>query len=425
MGVVRGRILVLSILAALVFAIAGCGDDDDGGSTVKDAETVDASKAEGASGNVSWCIGKDTSGSFKEIVDAHNRDSQVKVKLLELPTSADEQRTQQVQRLRAKNSECDILGMDVIWTAEYAGQGWLYDVSSLVEKRQGDFIPSTAETAKLDDKYFAVPFNANAGFIYYRKSQAQQAPTSWEDMYSKAKDEDGVIYQGMRYEGLTVNFLELLYSAGGKVISDDGKNSEINSQEAQKVLQFMVDGIKNGSVPKAVLTYDEQKTRTAFEANKGTYMRNWPYAYALAKESSIANDFDITNFPSFGGAKGAGVVGGYNLGISTYSKNPDGAVEFIDYATSPESQKLMMTKSTLPSVLTQTYSDADVKKAFPFAPNLLKAIQQAKARPVTPVYPQVTEAIYKNVYDALSGDTSPDAALKQADDDIKKALETF
>ena len=428
MGSVRARIFVfpLSILVVAMVFIAGCGGGGDGnGSTVKNAKKLEASQAKGASGNVTWCIGKDTSGSFKQVVDAHNRSSQVNVKLIELPTSADVQRTQQVQRLRAKSSECDVLGMDVIWTAEYAAQGWLYDVSSLINDRRGDFIPSTAETAKFENKYWAVPFNTNAGFIYYRKSQAQQAPSSWEALYNQAKQDDGLIYQGMRYEGLTVNFLELLYSAGGKVVSDDGKSSEINSPQAKKVLSFMVDGIKNGAVPKAVLTYDEQKTRTAFEANKGTFMRNWPYAYALAKDSKIANDFGISTFPSFGGNKGAGVVGGYNLGISTYSKNPDGALEFADFATSPEAQKLMMTKASLPAVLTQTYSDPDVRKALPFAPQLLKAVQQAQARPVSPVYPQITEAIFKNVYDALSGDTSPDAALKQADDDISKALKTF
>ena len=37
-----------------------------------------------------------------------------------------------------------------------------------------------------------------------------------------AADNDGIVYQGASYEGLTVNFLELLYAAGGKVLSDDG-----------------------------------------------------------------------------------------------------------------------------------------------------------------------------------------------------------
>jgi multiple sugar transport system substrate-binding protein len=66
-----------------------------------------------------------------------------------------------------------------------------------------------------------------------------------------------------------------------------------------------------------------------------------------------------------------------------------------------------------------------VTKALPFAAQLLQAVQQAKTRPVTPVYPQVSQAIYKNVNQALSGQQSPQDALKNADSQINKALSTF
>ena len=44
-----------------------------------------------------------------------------------------------------------------------------------------------------------------------------------------------------------------------------------------------------------------------------------------------------------------------------------------------------------------------MKKAMPFAARAGDAIDQAQPRPVSPVYPQISEAIYNNVYDALSG----------------------
>ena len=64
-----------------------------------------------------------------------------------------------------------------------------------------------------------MPFNTNAGFLYYRDDQVDQAPDDWEDVYKQGQQDNGVVYQGFRYEGLTVNFLELLYSAGGSVVS--------------------------------------------------------------------------------------------------------------------------------------------------------------------------------------------------------------
>ena len=62
---------------------------------------------------------------------------------------------------------------------------------------------------------------------------------------------------------------------------------------------------------------------------------------------------------------------------------------------------------------------------MPFATELLKAVEQGKPRPISPVYPQISKAIYNNVYAALSRGTSPETALKKAQKQIDKALKTF
>jgi len=240
------------IIATAMLAIAGCGsdDDDDGGG----GEAQKATQAK-ASGNVTWCIGKDTTGAFGTVVDNFNKaNPDANVKLLELPEDAGEQRRLQIQRLRAKSTECDVLGMDVIWTVEYAGQGWLKDVTDFMSQNGDNFIRSTVDTTANDGKNWGVPFNSNAGFIFYRTDQVNEAPKDWETLYKEAQQKNGVVYQGFRYEGLTVDFLELLYSKGGAIVSDDGKSSTADSQEVKDVLKFMADGIKDGAAPKAETT---------------------------------------------------------------------------------------------------------------------------------------------------------------------------
>ena len=415
--------LLAALFATALFAVTGCGgggDDDSGGGNAEKATTAKAT------GDVTWCIGKDTTGAFGTVVDNFNKaNPKANVKLLELPEAADDQRRLQIQRLRAKSSECDVLGMDVIWTAEYAAQGWLKDVSDYISQNGDKFIKSTVDTTEFEGKNWAVPFNSNAGFIYYRTDQVNEAPKDWETLYKEAQQNDGVVYQGFRYEGLTVDFLELLYSKGGSIVSDDGKQATADSQEVKDVLTFMANGIKDGAAPKAVTTYKEEEARRAFESGNATFMRNWPYAYALGKDSKIADDFDIATFPGFKGNPGAGVLGGYNLGISAYSKNPEGSLAFIEFATKPDQQKIMATEASLPPTVSATYDDPAVKKALPFADQLRTAIEQAKPRPVSPVYPQISEAVFNNVYDALQGNASADDAAKKMNDEIQKALETF
>jgi multiple sugar transport system substrate-binding protein len=424
----RLRLPAVLMLVLLLALAVGCGDDDGGGSgggspETQDAEKVGQAKAEG---DVTWCIGKDTSGAFQTVVDNFNKaNPNANAKLLELPESADEQRRLQVQRLEAKSTQCDVLGMDVIWTAEYAAQGWLLDVSDSIEQNKDQFIESTLETAQYDDKYWAIPFNTNAGFVYYRTDQASEAPASWEDMLDQAKQQDGFIFQGARYEGLTVNFLELLYSAGGNVVNEDASQATADTQEVKDVLEFMSKAVDDGAVPKAVTTYMEEESRRAFEAGRATYMRNWPYAYALGKESPVADKFDVTTFPEYNGNAGAGVLGGYNLAVSAFSENPEGALAFAEFATSADQQVPQVTEASLPAVVSEVYDRPEVKKALPFAAELRKAVEQAKPRPVSPVYPQISEAIYTNVYSVLQGDKSPDQAASDMNGDIQKAVETF
>ena len=116
-----------------------------------------------------------------------------------------------------------MLGTDVIWTAGVRGAGWLLDVSDFISKNGDKFIPSTVDTTEYEGKNWAVPFNSNAGFIYYRTDEVDTAPETWRPR--DTQQGNGVVYQGFRYEGLTVNFLELVYSAGGSVLSEDGKEA--------------------------------------------------------------------------------------------------------------------------------------------------------------------------------------------------------
>ena len=96
--------VVLALMAAaLVLASCGGGGSSGGGEGgAAEAKTLQSSEAK-PTGQVTWCIGKDTSGAFKTAVEKFNSENPgAEAKLLELPESADLQREQQIQRLRAE-----------------------------------------------------------------------------------------------------------------------------------------------------------------------------------------------------------------------------------------------------------------------------------------------------------------------------------
>ena len=83
---------ILVLMSLLALLAAGCGDEgeDGGGGDAGGAEAAPEPRAEG---DVTWCIGKDTSGAFGTVVDSFNKaNPNANVKLLQLPEAADEQR---------------------------------------------------------------------------------------------------------------------------------------------------------------------------------------------------------------------------------------------------------------------------------------------------------------------------------------------
>ncbi len=426
---------VVCLACAIAVGVGACGSDSSGGGgggsgggATKGAKAIDVSSMDSAKGNVTYCTGKDTSGDLKQGVAEFNKANPgLTAKLLEFPESADEQRNQFIQRERAKSADCDAFESDVVWTAEFASQKWLLDLTPYIEKRKAEFIPSTLSSVDYQGKLWGVPRVSDAGLLYYRKDKIKSVPATWQEVYKQAQAGKGIVYQGASYEGLTVNFLELAFAAGGKILSDDGKKSVIDSPENLKALEFMVNGIKDGAASKANTTYMEEEARRTFEAGRADFERQWPYAYALGnmKGSKVAGKFAVAPYPAFEGGGKAAILGGHNSVISAYSKNPGGALKLVDYLTSEKRMTKNAVKFSKTPTLAASYSDPAVKKALPFIDQLKQAVEQAKSRPVSPVYSQISQAIYKNVNNALSGSTDSKSALKKAQTDMDKALATF
>jgi multiple sugar transport system substrate-binding protein len=205
-----------------------------------------------------------------------------------------------------------------------------------------------------------------------------------------------------KYEGLTCNFDEAVHGAGGVIVGDDGKPN-VNTPEAQKGLQTLADWFKDGYIPKAAITWQEEEGRTAFQTGKLIFHRNWGYVYAHAtndKDSTIKGKFDATALPGIAGP-GVSTLGGHSFAIGKYADNKGTALDFIKFAATPEIQKEQALVATLTPVTEATYSDPEVLKKYPFFKAELASVQSAKPRPKAVQYGDVTLAIQDAAYGAL------------------------
>ena len=138
---------------------------------------------------MTYCQGKDTSGNAHYMIDEFNKKygPDLKAKLVEFPASADEQRNQFIQRQQAKSGDCDVFSSDVIWTAEFASQKWLYDMSPYMEDKKADYIEAPVETVTYDGKIWGVPESSDAGLLYYNTDKVKEIPATWQEVYEQAE----------------------------------------------------------------------------------------------------------------------------------------------------------------------------------------------------------------------------------------------
>jgi trehalose/maltose transport system substrate-binding protein len=264
-----------------------------------------------------------------------------KVEFVSRPQDASAALQQAQQYWAAQSPDIDVYQVDVIWQGICAPHG--ADLKKYFNEADiGEFFPRIIQNNTVGGKLVSIPWYADAGLLYYRtdlleKYGYKQPPKTWEELTEMAKkiqegertagkpDFHGFVFQGKASESVTCNALEWVYSFnGGTIVEPDGKVT-INNPDAIKALEFAKGWVGTIS-PKGVTTYGEEEARNIWQAGNSAFMRNWPYAYALGQDSKsvVADKFAVTVLPKGGeNGKHAAALGGWQLMVSAYSKNPD------------------------------------------------------------------------------------------------------
>jgi multiple sugar transport system substrate-binding protein len=225
--------------------------------------------------------------------------------------------------------------------------------------------------------------------------------------------------QFQKYEGLTVNFAEAVNSAGGVVTDANGK-PDVDTPAARKGLDFLAGAVKDGTIPKEAVTYQEEDSRQAFQSSKLIFLRNWPYVYALAEKSKVAGKFAVAPLPGLNGP-GSSSLGGHNLALSSYAKNKATALDFMKFFSSEESATTFLKDASLAPPYAKLYDDPSLIKQYPYLPVLKQSILRAVPRPRVVNYGDVTSAIQQEAYAALTGSKSSAQALKDLQSTLQKS----
>jgi multiple sugar transport system substrate-binding protein len=354
---------------------------------------------------------------------------EIPIELQVTPDAADQRHQLYVQWLNARAPDPDVLQLDIIWTAEFAAAGWIRPVDLSAEARE-DFFPAALDANRWRDQWYAVPWFADAGLLYWRTDLMRGPPSTLTELRESAiaavrsgTTRSGLVWQGARYEGLVTVFLEHLTAFGGSILDERGRVT-VGDPAAVAALTFMRDAIySDGFVPASTLTWQEEQTRFAFQNGEAAYMRNWPYAWALLQEgggSAVAGRVGVARFPAADGGRPAAALGGAQLAINRYSEEPALAMALIEFLTAPEQ---MLERARVAAQLParrSLYADDRLTSALAIPVQEVRdVLDAAVARPVTPVYSEMSELLQVRLHRALTNQQSPAAALADAADEIR------
>ena len=356
----------------------------------------------------------------------------VDVALRVTPDAADQRHQLYVQWLNAQAPEPDVLQLDVIWTAEFAGAGWIRPLEAVAGDAD-DFVAAAWQAAHWRDTLFALPWFVDVGLLYWRTDLLDSPPESIARLRDDAvrltargPARFGLAWQGARYEGLVTVFLEHLTAFGGRILDADG-HVVVDEPAAVRALSFMRDALgAGGFVPASALTWQEEQTRFAFQNGEAVFMRNWPYAWALLQDraqSAVAGRFAVTTFPAGENGRSAAALGGAELAVNRWSRHPDLAEALARFLTAPEQ---MLERARFAAQLParrSLYNDPALAEALPIPLDRVRAALDASvSRPVTPVYTELSEILQVELHRALSGQAAPADALHRAASDMRTLL---
>ena len=346
--------------------------------------------------------------------------------------------------LTSRSGDIDLYLMDVVNPPQYAAAGWAEPLDGYFKSPEAEqgflepFLDSVVTANTVDGKLYGIPGWTDAQFLYYRKDLLDKygfkPPKTWEELKTQAlaitKGEgnpnlQGFNYQGAAIEGTNCTFLEALWTAGGNWQADDGTVT-VDSEPGHTALSWYDETLSSGITKPGIAEETTDLSRQAFQAGDVVFMLNWGYAWAHFQEdddSEVKGAVGVAPLPAFADNSSATCVGGFQWAMNPFSGNKDEAFQVMQYMASYDSQKQLAIAASHIPARDALYQDKEVLAAAPQFGQFFDVIKNARPRPLTPFYSEVSELIRTNMNAFFARAQDADTTLSEMQSGLTDILE--
>ncbi|KIL39124.1 sugar ABC transporter substrate-binding protein [Gordoniibacillus kamchatkensis] len=435
-----------ALLLSMAMAATGCGSKPSGNASQAGAQTGSDQPYKGQQISV-LLEGHSTSNSIQKMLPDFEKSTGIKVNLEIVPYS--DLTSKALMNFSSRSGRYDIVMDDMVHGISYVNAGYVDPLdsyagnSSLNKNYDGaDFVPQYLKAMKVGDKLYGLPVYGESTFLMYRKDLFEKynlkVPTTFDEMMNDAKvihDETkgeiaGITLRGEQGIQNVYVWATFLWGFGGQWINANGK-SDLATPEAAKALNFYKD-ILTKYGPTGVANFGWQENRLLFQQGKAAMTIDATVNGAFnedPKESSVVGKVGYAPVPTQtgnpkGGASSLAVHGMY---LAKDSKNKEAAWLFMSWATSKDQQikSMSIDPNSGVSSLSAMKNEVFLSKFGAFKDTMLAAIEKGNPN-YLPQIPQANEIINNTgvaISKALTGHTSAEQALKEANDLNNKVLE--
>ncbi|WP_284179468.1 ABC transporter substrate-binding protein [Rhabdaerophilum sp. SD176] len=367
---------------------------------------------------------------MRQIVDGYMKaNPNVKVEV-EVGGATSEQQQQYLNTvLASKDSALDLILIDVIRPAQWAAAQWAEPLDAYLGAEKdaimARYLPAYRAANIVNGKVIALPYFADAQFLYYRKDLLEkhglQPPKTWDELKAAARkimaaegnaNLRGFETAGAPIEGTVCTYLVPLWGSGEDMLK--GGKLNLAGAAAKKPFELWADLKAANVTPPNLAEIPTDRIRQNMQAGNLIFGMSWGYVWNRLQndaDSTVKGKIGVVPLPGFTADRQATCIGGWQVAVSAFSKNKAEAAKLARYLSSPEVAKQQAILASHLPVFPGVYTDADVLKANPWFEQALPVVQSARSRPVTPRYTEVSEIMRTNMNAFLAGTKTADQAL--------------
>lgn len=275
-----------------------------------------------------------------------------------------------------------------------------------------------------DGEAYAYWWYTDLRVLYYRTDLVPKPPQTWDEVRSAAlaakaanPKVDGILFNGGRWEGTSLDWYATLWSQGGKLVDEAGKpvlGQGKNREAALAGLRYYADLVKSGAAPRRVASveiYDDFVA--AAKADSVAMFIGGHWQQDQLKGALTQDQFakwKVTELPGPTPDKRATGTGGWTVGV--FTKDDAKAKACRDFISAVYAGPANQVTGQIPT----STSLFDTLDAFstPFYTQLRDYLRNGHARPGIPSYNAISTALQVAISEVLSGSSTPEKALDKA-----------